>query len=155
MPELLLPIFVFYLFYLYFAMKNSKTPAEKPVAKTAASKPKTKAEKPVVNAVDTGTDVKPTTPAPTPKTPKKAKAETAKPAVEAANTPEIPMSDRVGLTAGTVWHYLSENGATSVAKMLKDIQEDEKIIQRSIGWLAQEGKITLDVIDRVETIALT
>ena len=41
-----------------------------------------------------------------------------------------------------------------VAKLVKELTEEEKIIQRSIGWLAQEGKITLDVVDRVETLAL-
>ena len=42
----------------------------------------------------------------------------------------------------------------SVAKLVRELPEEEKIIQRSIGWLAQEGKITLDTVDRVETIAL-
>jgi hypothetical protein len=50
---------------------------------------------------------------------------------------------------------LSDNGSTSVAKLVRDLPEEEKIIQRSIGWLAQEGKIILDTIDRVETIGLT
>jgi hypothetical protein len=60
----------------------------------------------------------------------------------------------VGLTAGNIWHYLEKNGATPVAKLLRELPEEEKIIQRSIGWLAQEGKIILDTVDRVETIAL-
>jgi hypothetical protein len=38
--------------------------------------------------------------------------------------------------------------------LVRELPEEEKIIQRSIGWLAQEGKITLDTVDRVETIAL-
>jgi hypothetical protein len=50
---------------------------------------------------------------------------------------------------------LSENGATPVAKLIRELTEEEKIIQRSISWLAQEGKITLAAVDRVETIALT
>ena len=62
--------------------------------------------------------------------------------------------ERVGMTAGSIWHYLAENGATPVAKLVKELTDEEKIIQRSIGWLTQEGKITLDVVDRVETIAL-
>ena len=66
----------------------------------------------------------------------------------------MTIPDRVGSTAGNIWHYLTENGATSVAKMLRELSEEEKIIQRSIGWLAQEGKITLDTSGRVETIAL-
>jgi hypothetical protein len=68
--------------------------------------------------------------------------------------PEMTMPEQVGLAAGSIWHYLAENGATSVAKLVNELSEEEKIIQRSIGWLAQEGKITLDVVNRVETLAL-
>lgn len=67
---------------------------------------------------------------------------------------EMAMPERVGLTAGNIWHYLTENGVTAVAMLVRELPEEEKIIQRSIGWLAQEGKITLDAVDRVETIAL-
>ena len=83
--------------------------------------------------------------------PKKASVEATKPVVL---TPEMTMSEQVGLIAGSIWHYLAGNGATSVAKLVKELSEEEKIIQRSIGWLAQEGKITLDVVNRVETLAL-
>jgi hypothetical protein len=142
MPELLLPIFIFYLVYLYLTMKKSKTvTTEKPA-------PKAKAEQP---ATTVAKQAAPKKPSPEKKVPIKPKVETTK---AVAVTPEIGMPERVGLTAGSVWHYLSGNGATSVAKLLKELPEDEKIIQRSIGWLAQEGKITLDTIDRVETIAL-
>jgi hypothetical protein len=64
------------------------------------------------------------------------------------------MSDITGSTAGKIWNYLDANGTTSVAKMTKETQIDAKNIQRGIGWLAQENKITLEVINRVETIAL-
>jgi len=69
-------------------------------------------------------------------------------------TPNITMAERIGLTSGSIWHYLTENGATSVATLVKALIEEEKIVQRSIGWLAQEGKITLETVGRVETIAL-
>ncbi|KJV07198.1 hypothetical protein VZ94_06390 [Methylocucumis oryzae] len=64
------------------------------------------------------------------------------------------MPERIGLTAGNIWRYLSANGSSSVAKLVRELEEEEKVIQRSIGWLAQEDKITLTVQDRVETIAL-
>jgi len=66
----------------------------------------------------------------------------------------MAVPERVGLAAGDIWHYLDKHGATPVAKLVRELPEEEKIIQRSIGWLAQEGKITLDTIDRVETIGL-
>ena len=82
---------------------------------------------------------------------KKPKAVASKPV---AATSEITMSVRVGLTAGSIWQYLAENGATPVAKLVRELTEEEKIIQRSIGWLAQEDKIILDTVERAETIAL-
>ena len=83
--------------------------------------------------------------------PKKAPVKATKPVVA---MPEITMPEQVGLAAGSIWHYLAKNGATSVAKLVNELSEEEKIIQRSIGWLAQEGKITIDVVNRVETLAL-
>jgi len=124
-------------------MKKPKTTTEKPV-------PKAKAEQPVAVAAVV-TKATPKKPSPDQKTPKKAQVVAPKPVVA---TPEMTVSESVGLTAGSIWHYLAKNGATSVAKLVKELTEEEKIIQRSIGWLAQEGKITLDVIDRVETVAL-
>lgn len=157
-------------------MKNTKTPAEKPstatqteavstpvpkaapkktsTAKPAAKKPEVKTPEtkaaPATPAVAPEATAKKSSPAAT--TPKKAQPAKAKPA--AAAEPELAMAERVGLTAGSVWHYLSENGPTSVAKLLAALDEEEKIIQRSIGWLALEDKITIDNDNRVETISL-
>ena len=122
-------------------MKTPKSTPEKPA-------PKANAEQPVAAAA---TKAIPKKPNPAPKIPKKAPVVVPKP-VEAM--PEMAMPEQVGLAAGSIWHYLAENGATSVAKLIKELSEEEKIIQRSIGWLAQEGKITLDVVNRVETLAL-
>ncbi|MCD2452850.1 winged helix-turn-helix domain-containing protein [Methylicorpusculum oleiharenae] len=74
--------------------------------------------------------------------------------VEPVATSDITVKDRIGLTAGLIWQYLADHGATPVAKLMRELPEEEKIIHRSIGWLAQEGKITLDIVDRAETIAL-
>ena len=134
-------ILIIVLYILYLIMKKPKTTTEKPV-------PKAKAEQPIAAVVTKATSKKPS---PDQKAPKKAQAVTTKPV---AATPDMTIPERVGLTAGSIWHYLAENGATPVAKLLRELTEEEKIIQRSIGWLAQEGKITLEAVDRVETIAL-
>jgi hypothetical protein len=130
----------FLLYFLYLKMKKPKTTTEKPVLKTKAEQPAT---------IVTKTTAK--KPSPDQKATKKAQAATPKPV---AAPPEMTMPERVGLTAGSIWHFLSENGATPVAKLVRELPEEEKIIQRSIGWLAQEGKLTLDTVDRIETIAL-
>ena len=140
-------------------MKKPKITPEKPAPKTKAEEPiavvetkvkepvvavKAKAEEPVA-IVEAKTTAKKSSPV------KKAPKKAPKAVVAEA---EISVLERVGLTAGNIWHYLDENGATPVAKLIRELPEDEKIIQRSIGWLAQEGKLTFDTVDRVETIAL-
>ena len=66
----------------------------------------------------------------------------------------LNLTESVGTAAGSIWRYLNGKGPTAVAQLVKELPEDNKTLQRSIGWLAQEGKITLDTIDRVETIGL-
>ena len=129
--------------------KKAEVLAPKPVEATPEiAIPDVKAEQPIAAV---GTKTIPKKPSPAPKTPKKAPVEATKP-VEAM--PEMTMPEQVGLAAGSIWHYLAKNGATSVAKLVNELSEEEKIIQRSIGWLAQEGKITLNVVNRVETLSL-
>jgi len=132
-------------------MKKPKTITPKPVPKaqqpTEAVITKAMQKKPNKKLVTKAT---PNIPGKDKKPPKKAPLASKPVAVIS----EMTIPDRVGSTAGSIWHYLTENGATSVAKMLRELSEEEKIIQRSIGWLAQEGKITLDTRGRVETIAL-
>ena len=119
--------------------KKTEVAAPKPVeAPPEIAMPDVKAEQPIAAVV-------------TKAIPKKAPVEATKPVVA---MPEITMPEQVGLAAGSIWHYLAKNGATSVAKLVNELSEEEKIIQRGIGWLAQEGKITLDVVNRVETLAL-
>ncbi len=177
MTELLVPIFIFFLIYIYHTMKKPNSPTEKPT-------PEAKTEKPVAvvateaKAKNIGTAKKPSNkqktivPKPTPKEkPEQPTADTATPVkpsptrkstgkakvvnpIAEVSIPEMAVPERVGLVAGDIWHYLDKHGATPVAKLVRELPEEEKIIQRSIGWLAQEGKITLDTIDRVETIGL-
>ncbi|MCQ8131049.1 winged helix-turn-helix domain-containing protein [Methylomonas rivi] len=126
--------------------KTGTRPA--PEKKPATVAPKAKAE-PAVPAVAADTAAK--KPSPKAVAPAKTKAKASKPE---ATAPELPMHERVGLTAGSIWHYLSGNGETSVAKLIKELPEEEKIIQRGIGWLAQEDKISIAIADRIEVVAL-
>jgi hypothetical protein len=65
--------------------------------------PEAKAVQPITTVA---TKTKPKKPDPAQKTPKKAQAVASKPV--AAKPEIIPMPERVGLTAGSIWHYLSE-----------------------------------------------
>jgi predicted transcriptional regulator len=118
-------------------MKKSKITTSKPASETKAEQ----------SAVTEGAKITSQKTSKVQKSSEKAQA--------VAPKPVAAMSERVGLTAGRIWHYLAKNGASSVSKLVRELpEEEEKVIQRSIGWLAQEGKITLKSIDRVETIAL-
>ena len=87
--------------------------------------------------------------------PKISQQSTRKPTVKPSEIiKNLNMSELVGSAAGSIYRYLDNNGATSVAKLVRDIPEDNKLVQRAIGWLAQEGKITLDDNGRTETIGL-
>ena len=131
------------------APQKAQVVAPKPVIATPEmTMPEVKAEQTIAPTITKATAKKPS---PAQKTPKKVPVEATKPVVA---MPEMTMPEQVGLAAGSIWHYLAKNGATSVAKLVNELSEEEKIIQRSIGWLAQEGKISLDVVNRVETLAL-
>ena len=170
-------ILIFVLFILYIIMKKSNTSTEKTKPETEAEKTvtpeavketpkKTSSTRPTPKKVQTVEEPKaiiepPITPETAKVTPKKTsstrpstKKTSSPPPATVAETPEITIRERVGLTAGNIWQYLDKNGETSVAKLIKELPEEEKVIQRSIGWLAQEGKITLDIVNRVETVAL-
>jgi len=134
-------ILFFAIIIIYFIMKTPKASTVKKATKEKTEKPAT------AEAIEAA----PKKPGPKKQAVKMVQAESPKP-VKAA--PEIAMPERVGLTAGSIWHYLAENGSSSVTKLVRELPEEEKIIQRGIGWLAQEDKITVDTIDRVETVAL-
>ncbi|MDC9725798.1 MAG: winged helix-turn-helix domain-containing protein [Gammaproteobacteria bacterium] len=64
------------------------------------------------------------------------------------------MAGLIGTAAGVVWSYLNINGASSVTKITKETDLDAKGVQRAIGWLASEGKLTIDMKGRTETVSL-
>lgn len=64
------------------------------------------------------------------------------------------MSESIGNVAGQVWQYLNKNGAQSVAKIAKESDIEMKQLQRAIGWLAKEDKVTITSKGRTEVISL-
>jgi hypothetical protein len=63
------------------------------------------------------------------------------------------MEQKIGETAGTVWHYLQKHGKTSITKLVSDVSFEAKveknIIYMAVGWLARENKLNFSC-DRVE-----
>ena len=61
---------------------------------------------------------------------------------------------QIGETAGEVWHTLSESGPLSAAKLAKEIDAPRDIVMQAVGWLAREGKVTIEETNRGRTIRL-
>ena len=51
------------------------------------------------------------------------------------------MKERIGNTAGDVWHLLSEKDEMTVTAILKEVDESQSIAYMAMGWLAREGKL--------------
>ena len=64
------------------------------------------------------------------------------------------MLNIIGDAAGKVWEYLDQNGPASVTKITNETGISKNDIQRAIGWLLKEDKLTIEVAGRTETVSL-
>ncbi len=64
------------------------------------------------------------------------------------------MSDTIGNAAGKIWEYLNENEASSVSKVTKETGLSRNEVQRAIGWLAKEDKLSIETEGRTELLSL-
>jgi len=70
---------------------------------------------------------------------------------ESSNSSAI---EEIGQTAGEVWRVLHANGTMSIPKLLKAVGGNKDLVQQALGWLAREGKISIDEIKRKKTVSL-
>ncbi len=64
------------------------------------------------------------------------------------------MSNTIGDAAGKVWNYLDKNGPSSVNKVTTETGINKNDVQRAIGWLSKEDKLSIEMIGRAETLSL-
>jgi len=62
--------------------------------------------------------------------------------------------DEIGVAAGKVWGYLSDNGPASVTKLTKDVDVSRELAMQAIGWLAREDKIEFEQVARGRLVRL-
>ena len=60
----------------------------------------------------------------------------------------------IGEVAGIVWRVLSEKGPLSMTKLVKAIGEPRDTVMQALGWLAREGKISIDDDGRNRMVSL-
>jgi len=67
---------------------------------------------------------------------------------------ETEAVEQIGETAGVVWHLLNDNGPLPVTKLVKEVEAPRDMVMQALGWLAREGKITVDEEGRSRVISL-
>lgn len=65
------------------------------------------------------------------------------------------MKEQVGEAAGKVWQALSEHGELEFLQLVKLVQESDKLVHQSLGWLAREDKIEMRIKGNRTLISLT
>lgn len=65
------------------------------------------------------------------------------------------MPNTIGNAAGEIWKFLNKKGPTSITKIANETGVSKNDVQRAIGWLAREEKITIEQKGRTETISLS
>ena len=53
------------------------------------------------------------------------------------------MKEQIGTDAGRVWHYLAENGPTTIIKLKSVLEVSNGQLHLALGWLSRENKIEL------------
>jgi hypothetical protein len=64
------------------------------------------------------------------------------------------LKQTIGENAGHIWQLLNEEGEMSLGKLLEISKVKEDEFNRSLGWLAREGKVGFYSDDEKEIVFL-
>jgi len=64
------------------------------------------------------------------------------------------MIEKIGINAGKVWTVLDETGRLHVKDIKKATKLTDKDLYAAVGWLAREGKVALEEVDKELYISL-
>ena len=64
------------------------------------------------------------------------------------------MITEIGIVAGEIWHFLDGHGEVTLSSLIKGIDKPRDNVLMSLGWLAREGHVVLQQIDREYKISL-
>ena len=53
------------------------------------------------------------------------------------------ITERVGIAAGEIWRYLSENGESSPIKIKANLGLSNTMLYLALGWLSREDKVNI------------
>ena len=56
------------------------------------------------------------------------------------------MITEIGIVAGEIWHFLDQHGEVSLLALVQGIDKPRDNVLMSLGWLAREGHVILQII---------
>jgi hypothetical protein len=62
--------------------------------------------------------------------------------------------EQIGDTAGVVWHYLNDNGPSSITELTKEIDAPRDVVMQALGWLAREDKLVIEEARNKKLVSL-
>ncbi|MDH3716544.1 MAG: winged helix-turn-helix domain-containing protein [Planctomycetota bacterium] len=71
-----------------------------------------------------------------------------------ATVTSTPGVEQIGETAGEIWHLLYESGSLPLTKIIKQADAPRDVVMQALGWLAREGKLTIDEERRKKIVSL-
>jgi len=66
----------------------------------------------------------------------------------------VNMLEQIGETAGSVWRALETKGPQSLGALKKNVKAPGDLVMMAVGWLAREGKLTLEQKGRTPLLRL-
>lgn len=60
----------------------------------------------------------------------------------------------IGIVAGLIWRYLSDNGPVTLSKLAKEIDASRDLVMQGLGWLARENKLRFVETPRSKLVEL-
>ena len=60
----------------------------------------------------------------------------------------------IGEIAGVIWQVLTEKGPLTMAKLVKAVGEPRDSVMQGLGWLAREGKVSINEEGRNRVVSL-
>ena len=60
----------------------------------------------------------------------------------------------IGEIAGVIWQVLTEKGPSTMAKLVKAVGEPRDSVMQGLGWLAREGKVSINEEGRNRVVSL-
>ncbi|MBU1121854.1 MAG: winged helix-turn-helix domain-containing protein [Candidatus Omnitrophota bacterium] len=64
------------------------------------------------------------------------------------------MITEIGIVAGEIWHFLDKHGEVDLDQLVNGVDKSRNLILMSLGWLAREGHVVVNIHDKRYRIIL-